>query len=297
MAGHIPTFELYGERNAESGTFWLHCETIPERSRLHGWEIDPHRHERFFQIFHISRSSGEALIDGSYQPFAAPAALFIPPRAVHGFRFAHDVDGHVLTAVADRLSGPARSNAAIASFAERIAIVPLAEGSSAEELAGTMQRIDAEMSGQEPGRTVLLEALVVSLIIAVARAGGASERTREHGGERVARLHELIAAHFREHRKIGFYADALGVSEAHLNRVCRATLGRSIRQLLDDRLMEAAIRDLVFTPTPVQAIAFSLGFSDPAYFNRFFRRHKNTTPGAFRASERANPDRHMAFST
>ena len=50
--------------------------------------------------------------------------------------------------------------------------------------------------------------------------------------------------------------------------------------------MEAARRDLVFTPTPIQAIAYSLGFSDPAYFNRFFRRHAGLTPGAFREAER-----------
>jgi AraC family transcriptional regulator, transcriptional activator of pobA len=51
-------------------------------------------------------------------------------------------------------------------------------------------------------------------------------------------------------------------------------------------LLEAARRDLIFSPSPVQKIAYSLGFSDPAYFNRFFRRMTGTTPGAFRTEER-----------
>jgi AraC family transcriptional regulator, transcriptional activator of pobA len=59
-----------------------------------------------------------------------------------------------------------------------------------------------------------------------------------------------------------------------------------VQGLIARRLLEAAQRDLVFTPSPVQKVAYSLGFSDPAYFNRFFRRMTGTTPGAFRPQER-----------
>ena len=85
---------------------------------------------------------------------------------------------------------------------------------------------------------------------------------------------------------MAFYADALGVSAAHLNRLARAETGYSVQGLIARRMTETARRDLVFTPTPVQAIAYSLGFSDPAYFNRFFRRQTGVTPGEFRQVER-----------
>lgn len=297
MNRHVPTFRLYGEARDESAGFWLHCETIPERSRVHGWEIRPHRHEGFFQVLHISGGSGEALIDGGYQAFEQSTAIFVPPREVHGFRFSRDIEGRVLTALTDRLAAPARSNTTIAAFAETSRIVRLSpQAAPARDLSDIMARIHAELSGDEAGRMVLLEALVAAMIVNLVRASelaNAPERPNERDANRIAALYDLVAAHFREHRPVSFYSGLLGMSEAHLNRICRAGTGQSVQALLNARLVEAATRDLIFTPTSVQAIAYSLGFSDPAYFNRFFRKQTGRTPGRFRTLERD----HIAFST
>ena len=59
-----------------------------------------------------------------------------------------------------------------------------------------------------------------------------------------------------------------------------------MQALVEQRVLEAARRELVFTPTPVNRIAESLGFADPAYFNPFFSTRVGTTPGAFRDAER-----------
>lgn len=297
MTIQVPTFRLYGEERDDPAGFWLHCETIPARSRLHDWEIRPHRHDSFFQVLHISSGSGEALIDGRYQAFEGPAAIFVAPHEPHGFRFSRDIEGLVLTALADRLAAPARSNAAIAAFAATSRLLKLdTQASAAKELTGTMIRIHAELAGHDAGRMVLLEALVAAMIVYLARAGelaGGRDLSTGRDAQRVATLFDLIGAHFREHRPVSFYAETLGLSEAHLNRVCRSGTGRSVQALLNARLVETATRDLIFTPSSVQTIAYSLGFSDPAYFNRFFRKQTGRTPGAFRATERD----HMTFST
>ena len=31
----------------------IHCESIPERSKLHGWEIKPHRHSDLVQLLYV----------------------------------------------------------------------------------------------------------------------------------------------------------------------------------------------------------------------------------------------------
>ncbi len=45
--------------------------------------------------------------------------------------------------------------------------------------------------------------------------------------------------------------------------------------------MEAQ-RKVVFSPATTKEISYELGFSEPAYFNRFFKLHTNKTPYQFR---------------
>ena len=288
MTRNVPSYHLYGEKTADPADFWIHTETISERTKLHNWEIAAHRHEAFFQVFLVENGHGEMLLGGADRRFAAPAALFVPPGAAHGFRFSRDVEGLVMTARSDRLAALAAADRAVAALAGAPSVLPLPDGSSGE-VGTALARIHAELHGRAPGRILVLEPLVTLALVGLARLGVATsgpsgERRRDEA--RIDQLHALIAAHFREHRPAGFYAERIGVSRTHLNRLARAGTGRSVQQLLADRIMATARRDLVFTPTPVQSIALALGFSDAAYFNRFFRKAEGRTPGAFRMAER-----------
>jgi AraC family transcriptional activator of pobA len=136
----------------------------------------------------------------------------------------------------------------------------------------------------------LVGALLSKALVHLARAGngGADELppASDRDSSRIEHLVELVDAHFREHRPVGFFAERLGLSPTHLNRLARRHLGESVQALIDRRLAGEARRALVFTIEPAKAIAFGLGFSDPAYFNRFFRKRTGMTPGRFRASAR-----------
>lgn len=291
MPSKIPSYQLYGEKTPERAEFWLHCETVPERTHLHNWEIAPHRHDAFFQLFWLSDGRG-AIVGGAKQlPFEAPCILFIPPGAVHGFSYSRDVDGLVVTALADRLQSISAGDRQLALFGQEIGIVPLTGNDrDADFAAQCILRIHEELGGQAAGRTILLETLMTAVIVSLARsrAGGKglSDQVDERDRLRMEQLQELIGAHFREHRPASFYAARLSLSAAHLNRICRGTTGASLQQLVARRLVDAARRELLFTPSPVQEIAYGLGFSDPAYFSRFFRRQTGMTPGAFRQRER-----------
>jgi AraC family transcriptional regulator, transcriptional activator of pobA len=187
-------------------------------------------------------------------------------------------------------------------FGQQIGIVPLAgDDGDADFAAQCIRRIHDELAGQAPGRTILLETLMTAALVSLARAHGGAARpsaqVEERDRLRMEQLQELIGAHFREHRPASFYAARLSLSAAHLNRICRAMTGASLQQWWQDGSMprrgtvDAARRELLFTPSPVQEIAYGLGFSDPAYFSRFFRRQTGMTPGAYREAERSRVNR------
>lgn len=290
MSKQVPTYRLYREKSGESGDFWIHCETIPARTKLHDWHISRHRHETLFQIFHLTAGNGQIEDEMTTRTLSAPSAIFIPPGAIHGFRYSTDVDGYVVTALADRLYPIIAADRRIASFAAETRIVPLAHSDPDAAFAGDcIRRLHDELTGIRAGRMMLLEPMMTAAVIALARIAGAEQADaasdRDH--QRVETLNALLLAHFRSHKPVEFYARAIGVSPTHLNRLARAHTGMSVMELASRHIVQAAQRDLVFTPTSVQAIAYSLGYSDPAYFNRFFQRHVNMTPGKFREHGRA----------
>ncbi len=133
----------------------------------------------------------------------------------------------------------------------------------------------------------MIEGQLATVVALLSRAARPLLETSGEGlaEQRFERLLSLIARHIREPQKAGFYARKLGLSETHLNRLVRSVSGLSLQRLIAKRQIEIAQQELVFTVSSVQMIAEGLGFADPAYFNRFFRRETGMTPRAWRLAE------------
>lgn len=285
-ARRIPTYGLYGEVQQAAPDFWIHSETIASRSRLYNWEIKQHRHESFFQILQIRKGEGDALFDAETVRLAPGTLVFVPPGFVHGFRFSRDLDGQVITMLAERVAS--RPNGTGQAFA-RPRVVHLTQNNDSTFLNITLDRMEAELASGFSPRDPLLEACLDIVLTLASFADPGTDPQDAVARDRIVRLNVLIGNHYREHRPAAFYADKLGVSVTHLNRIARAGTGRSMNNLLTDRLMSEAQRNLVFSLLSVQQIAYELGFSDPAYFARVFVRVTGETPGAFRERERRRP--------
>jgi AraC family transcriptional activator of pobA len=289
MRRSVPTYGLYGEGAGGSPDFWLHCETISSRSSLHQWEIQPHRHERFFQILYIEAGSGDALFEGVSHAIGPPAVVTMPPGVGHGYRFSKDVRGFVFTTLTSHLKTVPGERSAFGAWLSTPRLVQLrggdAEGAYVEE---TLRRLGQEFDRRVPGRNDLLEAYLTIALTLLARLsaeadGPSATSENEH---RMEALHGLIQQHFRTHRPASFYALQLGISPTHLNRVVRGMTGHGVHELITRKVADEAKRELVFTRATVQAIAFRLGFADPAYFSRFFLNQTGQPPRAWRTAER-----------
>jgi AraC family transcriptional activator of pobA len=78
------------------------------------------------------------------------------------------------------------------------------------------------------------------------------------------------------------FAAQLEVHPNHLSRVLREVTGRTTSAHLAARVAQEAKALLRHTDWPIADIADSLAFTDPTYFNHFFRKHAGTSPNAFR---------------
>jgi AraC-like DNA-binding protein len=92
--------------------------------------------------------------------------------------------------------------------------------------------------------------------------------------------------HFRDRVSVKGYAELLGVTRARLNDACVRVAGSPPQAMLHARLIDEARRRLDQSGLSVEQVAYSLGFRDPAYFNRFFTRLTGLTPGEFKKAAR-----------
>lgn len=97
----------------------------------------------------------------------------------------------------------------------------------------------------------------------------------------------MAGSHRREHWKIADYARHLGVSRDRLGSAVQRATGLSPQAYLHQLLVREASELLASTGMPVGQVAFRLGFADPAYFTRFFTRHRGETPVRFRRAAKA----------
>ncbi|MFD2572731.1 AraC family transcriptional regulator [Spirosoma soli] len=91
-----------------------------------------------------------------------------------------------------------------------------------------------------------------------------------------------IEEHFRNLHQVSEYASLLNVSAGYLSEIVKAQSGKPAITHIHERLVLEARRLLFHTQHSLKEIAFDLGFSDPSYFNRFFKRETGVTPAEYR---------------
>jgi AraC family transcriptional activator of pobA len=123
-------------------------------------------------------------------------------------------------------------------------------------------------------------------ILAHAGAPGVAEAPGAPDAERLRRFRHLVETHYLKHWPVKRYARMVALSEGSLNRLCARLAGTTAFALLQQRLAREARRRLIYTASSVSGIAAELGFTDPAYFSRFFRRHGGVGPTEFRRMQR-----------
>lgn len=98
----------------------------------------------------------------------------------------------------------------------------------------------------------------------------------------LAALENLIDTHFYQEKFPKFYADKLSITTKHLNRIVKKSIDKTTNQLISERIILEAKRLIVHSHDNLANIAYTLEFSDYAYFSKFFKSRTDMTPLEFR---------------
>ncbi|QGZ42455.1 AraC family transcriptional activator of pobA [Pseudoduganella flava] len=286
LTREIPQFALYGDNTPIDNAEFVHIETIEARSRLYDWHIGPHTHRGLFQVLFLMSGQVNAQVDSMVWNCDGPTVITIHPSVVHAFDFSKDAQGWVLTLDQNVVL----SVDLFAPLFVRPQALRLHENPTLQErVSALLQQLMLEVAGPRYGRALMLEWLARSVLLLLVRLE-TERRLADQSGrlefELFSRFRALIEEHFREQWLVGRYADELRVTAPRLNRLCMKLAGKSAFEMTQDRLMLEACRNLTYVPASIATISYELGFQDPAYFSRLFRKRMGVTPKEFR--ERAH---------
>jgi AraC-like DNA-binding protein len=138
----------------------------------------------------------------------------------------------------------------------------------------------------EPLRAELLTAcsdLHRDQVRSASLAGGSAAEPVTHGHLRVLEwVRRYVDRHYHRKVTLAELAELTRYSPNYLDALFSAQHGHGIRAYLIERRMQEALRLCETTDLAIRAIADAVGYDDPLYFSRAFRRHHGRSPSEVR---------------
>ncbi|HYA74872.1 MAG TPA: helix-turn-helix domain-containing protein [Roseiarcus sp.] len=251
-----------------------------------------------FRAFFLHHGRGVFVgVDGGPIELTAPQILWLPFEARGEFRLLAGGDGATLLASEDvvwRIVGENPLGAQLRPLIERTLLAPGPRlASSLSEIEALFDALARESRDPGPGAPAMTALYLGLLLMHLWRSCGLARESDslDAGAPTAQRFRQLVELHYRDNLSVDDFSRLLGVTRAHLHNACLRTLGHAPQQLVHERLIAEARLRLRETAQPIEQVGYSLGFRDPAYFNRFFRRLSGLSPGAYRKAARVTPPR------
>lgn len=105
---------------------------------------------------------------------------------------------------------------------------------------------------------------------------------RSRKEELMARFIISVSENFRQHREVGFYAEALCITPKHLSAVVKEISGRPAGEWIDQYVIMEAKVLLRSTDHTIQQISSILNFANQSFFGKYFKHFTGVSPTAFR---------------
>lgn len=245
---------------------------------------DPHRHD-FFIVLVLKTGSGKHVIDFRDYPVKGNTVFILRPGQVHSLQLRKNCSGYILQFGREFYPGV---NGQASEKLRRVCMLNCRRLAKNEFLESyrfleLMQKEYREKQSSYPSAIQAgLELFFIGLLRTESPAGKQQKNHDPYTRSRYEELLELLETEITRLRSSTAFASRMHLSLYQLNRITKASSGKTVSELISEQTLLEAKRLLFATPQQIKEIAGALGFEDASYFTRFFRKHTGLSPEAWR---------------
>ncbi len=282
----IPVYDICSINGHDHINNDIIAEPFAEYLKVHPNLYLPHRHT-FYHLVLFTRGGGYHTVDFERFDVQAGQVYFMSPGQVHSWSFEGETDGYIIN-FSENLFQQFLVNK---QYLEEFTFFRSVAAESVINLAGTAYEVVkrafevavAEMKRNDTFSADVIRAALVELFITVQRQVAVPNPSvaGRPGQLLLYNFRKLVNTHYAQKRLPKEYAAMLYITPNHLNALCNDLLGKSAGEVIRDRILLEAKRQLVNADLSISEIAFRLDFTDNSHFTKFFKKYTGVTPEEF----------------
>ena len=242
----------------------------------------PHKHDAYFELIYLSEGAGFHWIDTQKFQITPPVVFFLSGQ-LHYWEMTAIPKGYVMLFRDEFFNSLKHSDLLnlVSSLQDAVNV----HLSKDDQLDFIFSEMEQEYKNPSVHSVEMMQGYLQVALVKLLRHNQQSVVQTPTNSQLVFRKfqHFLHSANPVSNVKVNEAADQLGLSPQNLNAICRKACGKSASELIIEQVTLEAKRYLIHSDKNIGEIAFTLNFSDPSHFVKYFKKTTGETPQAFRS--------------
>jgi AraC family transcriptional regulator, transcriptional activator of pobA len=259
----------------------------PGSAGLYIYPPDIEHRDDYYIFIYQKTGNSTIIVDFQDNTLSGNSVLCIQPGQIHFGNFSQDTDAWIISVTSEWVPSEIRLSLMENTAANR----PVDIQSDTDRLSfnDTLQLLQKFEEQDIPSEKIVQSIFNVCLNLfmqAFHQAIDGREQRNLRPTLITRQFRSLLLSNFRVMKSPAEYATSLTITPVYLNEVVKGTTGYPVSYWIHQEIILEAKRTLFYTNNTVKEIAHALGYVDPAYFIRLFKKVTGTSPQQFRQKYR-----------
>ena len=288
MKRQLPEIKFKNQENPGSYFDIVKIEELLQKDLDHN--ISKNHLIKFYIILFIYEGQGYHTIDFIDYSYKKGTVLMVRKGQIHSFFRSPTVKGYILVFTEEYIISHlnrVESLKALQLFNDSLSF-PKIEFNNKDEFADFItfvKHLEFEYNIKDDFSVTItrsvLHIMITKLFRIKAKKGHVVER-KKYMSQFLA-FQKLVEEDCFKSKKVQYYAQKLGFSSKKLNIIVNNVIsGTSAKAFIDERTIMQIKRLLISTDLTINEIAYTVGFSDPTNFYKYFKKFTGIPPDTFR---------------